>query len=305
MRLIDIKQCINIAFDNLDFKISDIGGGNCRMIGVQKFRIVLFQLSQAGFIQRKDFQFYDDVVNTVDSDKLTYSTNVLSYIADYMVKIVFLVEMLHCWINEYLPVVEDEKTINIKLPQIENLERLAEVSSLLEKSLSVIVYENGGDPIKVKQIDHGSFWVIISVCSVQIVKAIAKAANFAVELAQKIVELKKSIALLDRMNIENQAMDNLLKLQECAIDKLIQEKAMEMNSELPENPDSNERVKRLEKSIKELVDLITDGAEFHAALTASSEIVNEFPDFNKIDYLKNSVGVLSENKDTKDEVEQN
>ena len=255
MRLIDIKQCINIAFDNLDFKISDIGGGNCRMIGVQKFRIVLFQLSQAGFIQRKDFQFYNDVVNTVDSDKLTYSTNVLSYIADYMVKIVFLVEMLHCWINEYLPVVEDEKTINIKLPQIENLERLAEVSSLLEKSLSVIVYENGGDPIKVKQIDHGSFWVIISVCSVQIVKAIAKAANFAVEL--------------------------------------------------PENPDSNERVKRLEKSIKELVDLITDGAEFHAALTASSEIVNEFPDFNKIDYLKNSVGVLSENKDTKDEVEQN
>ena len=117
MRLIDIKQCINIAFDNLDFKISDIGGGNCRMIGVQKFRIVLFQLSQAGFIQRKDFQFYNDVVNTVDSDKLTYSTNVLSYIADYMVKIVFLVEMLHCWINEYLPVVEDEKTINIKLPK--------------------------------------------------------------------------------------------------------------------------------------------------------------------------------------------
>jgi len=305
MRLIDIKQCINIAFDNLDFKVSDLGNGNCRLLGVQEFRTVLIQLYNAEFIKKEDFQFYDDVVNTIKSDKLTYSNNYLSYIADYITKIKFTVEILHNWINEYLPETEDEKTINIKLPQIENLERLAEVSSLLEKSLSVIVYENGGDPIKVKQIDHGSFWVIISVCSVQIVKAIAKAANFAVELAQKIVELKKSIALLDKMNIENQAMGNLLKLQECAIDKLIQEKAMNMNSELPENPDSNERVKRLEKSIKELVNLITDGTEFHAALTASSEIVNEFPDFKKIDYLKNSVGVLSENKDTKDEVEQN
>lgn len=303
MRLIDIKQCINIAYNNLEFKISDIGGGNCRLNGVQGFRTVLIQLNKAGFAKISEFQFYKDVVNAVNSDSLLYSNNHLNYIADYIAKVNYLVEMLYSWINEYLPETEDEKTINIKLPQIGGLERLAEVSSLLEKSLSVIVYENGGEPIKVKQIDHGSFWVIISVCSIQIVKAIAKAANFAVELAQKIVELKKAIALLERMSIENQAMGNLLKLQECAIDKLIQEKAIEMNSELPENPDSKERVKRLEKSIKELVTLITDGAEFHAALTSSSEIVNEFPDFNKIDYFKNNIGVLSKKNETEDKVE--
>lgn len=302
MRLIDIKEYINIAFENFKYTVRN-SNGVYYIDNIQQLKVSLECLVKAGFVDEKE-KFIDTVLytssNTLSSDSGEYNRRI-----DLLNDILFLLQSLHKWINKYVLSEQDEKTINIKLPQIGDLERLAEVSSLLEKSLSVIVYVNGGEPIKVKQLDHGSFWVVISVCSVQIVKAIAKAANFAVELAQKIVELKKSIALLERLSIENQAMDNLLKLQECAIKKLIQEKAMEMNSELPENPDSNERVKRLEKSIKELVDLITDGAEFHAALTASSEIINEFPDFNKINYLKNSVGVLSENKDTKDEVEQN
>ena len=84
MRLIDIKQCINIAFDNLDFKVSEIGGGNSKIYGVQKFRIVLLQLSKAGFVRREDFKFYDDIVNAVNTDSLTYPSS--NYIGDYMKK---------------------------------------------------------------------------------------------------------------------------------------------------------------------------------------------------------------------------
>lgn len=300
MRLIDIKECINIAFEN--FKYTNRNSNGVYYIdNIQQLKVSFEYLSKAGFVDEKK-GFVEQILHT-SSDFLSSDSSEYNNRIELLTEISILLHTLHKWINKYVPYEQDEKTINIKLPQIGNLKRLAEVSSLLEKSLSVIVYENGGEPIKVKQLDHGSLWVVISVCSVQIVKAIAKAANFAVELAQKIVELKKSIALLERVNIENQAMENLLKLQMCTIDKLIQEKAIEMNSELPENQDSNERVKRLEKSMKELVDLITDGAEFHAALTASSEIVNEFPDFSKIDYLKNNIGVLSEKKETEDEAE--
>lgn len=67
-----------------------------------------------------------------------------------------------------------QKTINIKLPQTNELREFSITIDLLERALSEISIINGGGEIKIEQLDHGSLWIIISVCSMQIVKAISK-----------------------------------------------------------------------------------------------------------------------------------
>lgn len=62
---------------------------------------------------------------------------------------------------------------------------LSEKISLLEKSLNGISTINGGSEVKVEQLDHGSLWIIIAVCSTQIVKALIIAINSALDIAKK------------------------------------------------------------------------------------------------------------------------
>ena len=134
MRLIDIKQCINIAFDNLDFKVSEIGGGNSKIY---------------------------DIVNAVNTDSLTYPSS--NYIGDYIVKISYLVKLLHYWINEFLPVEQDDETVNIKLPKINNFDVLNKVANELRLAFSSVISEYEGGKIEIVQFDHGSFWCVIKV----------------------------------------------------------------------------------------------------------------------------------------------
>ena len=101
----------------------------------------------------------------------------------------YSIVMLHQWINNYVTTEETEKTINIKLPQTNELREFSITIDLLERTLSEISIINGGGEIKIEQLDHGSLWIIISVCSMQIVKAISKAANAALDIAKKKVEL--------------------------------------------------------------------------------------------------------------------
>lgn len=180
--------------------------------------------------------------------------------------------MLHQWINNYVTTEETEKTINIKLPQTNELREFSITIDLLERALSEISIINGGGEIKIEQLDHGSLWIIISVCSMQIVKAISKATNAALDIAKKKVELDLMKETLKRSKIETQAIESYVKLQETIINQLLQEYSEQLEDQKEE--DSNglakaERRNRYKKALDELTTLISAGAEFHPSLTAA------------------------------------
>ena len=300
MRLIDIKRSINIAKENFNPTYSN--GNNVYYInGISRLKVCFQELIKCGFLPVNN-EFIDEIfitnANSLSSNSIIYSDRI-----KFLENVGFLVESLYSWINSYVPSdQEEDTTINIKLPNIPTLKSFSETSVKLEKSLSYISYVYGGESVKVQQLDHGSLWIIISVCGVQIVKALGKAISFAYDIAEKHISLQKMKEELRRARIENNAIENLSKMQEKAIDNLLNDAARELNQELPQEKLDNERIEKLELSIRQLTDLIISGTEFHPALTASSEIIQDFPTNYNIETTEVS-GLLSNQREISDENE--
>lgn len=300
MRLIDIKRSINIAKENFEYSYSTTSNNNY-ISKIQNLKIVFSELIKCGLLE-PDNEFIQAVLSS-NSDSLSMNSTLYSSRLEFLKDVQFLLDNLHIWINNYVPYDQDEDTtINIKLPNIPTLKLFAETSVKLEKSLSYISYVYGGESVKVQQLDHGSLWVIISVCGVQIVKALGKAISFAYDIAEKHINLQKMKEELRKARIENDAIENLSKIQEQAINNLLNDAARELNQELSPEELDNERIEKLELSIRQLTDLIISGTEFHPALTASAEIIQDFPTNYSIEASEVS-GLLSNQRETSNENE--
>lgn len=300
MRLIDIKRSINIAKENFEYSYSTTSNNNY-ISKIQNLKIVFSELVKCGLLEPGN-EFIQAALSS-NSDSLSMNSTLYSSRLEFLKDVQFLLDNLHIWINNYVPYDQDEDTtINIKLPNIPTLKSFAETSVKLEKSLSYISYVYGGESVKVQQLDHGSLWVIISVCGVQIVKALGKAISFAYDIAEKHINLQKMKEELRKARIENDAIENLSKIQEQAINNLLNDAARELNQELSPEELDNERIEKLELSIRQLTDLIISGMEFHPALTASAEIIQDFPTNYSIEASEVS-GLLSNQRETSNENE--
>lgn len=292
MRLIDIKQCINIAFDNLDFKAADIGGGNCRISGVQNFRIVLLQLLKAGFIRKVDFKFYDDIVNTINSDSLLCSSP--GYISDYIVKIGYLVRLLHNWINEYIPEEQDEETVNIKLPQIKNFDILNKVANELRLAFSTIISEYKGGKIEIVQFDHGSYWCVVKVGTALLLFTGLAWAGAVV--AKKTIECRSAYEVYRNASARNEMLEELKRLNKAQIDIVVTQEAKLIQQE-HFNKEDHEQLERIKNSILNISELILKGTEIQPAIAAPEDVKNLFPDFSCLPLIESRTKKLTENID--------
>ena len=109
--------------------------------------------------------------------------------------------------------------------------------------------------MKVEQLDHGSLWIIIAVCSTQIVKALIIAINSALDIAKKKIELDQAKEILKRTQMENGAIENLINIQEKVIEQLIQEQVESAKYKKPEDANGlteAEQKNRYTKSLTEL-----------------------------------------------------
>ena len=290
MRLIDIKQCINIEFDNLDFKVSEIGGGNSKRYGVQKFRIVLLQLSKAGFVRREDFKFYDDIVNAVNTDSLTYPSS--NYIGDYIVKISYLVKLLHYWINEFLPVEQDDETVNIKLPKINNFDVLNKVANELRLAFSSVISEYEGGKIEIVQFDHGSFWCVIKVGTALLLFTGLAWAGAVV--AKKTIECRSAYEVYRNASARNEMLEELKRLNKAQIDIVVTQEAKLIQQE-HFNKEDHEQLERIKNSILNISELILKGTEIQPAIAAPEDVKNLFPDFSCLPLIESRTKKLTEN----------
>lgn len=307
MRLIDIKRSINIAFENFHPKFSSNNTGTYYIDDIQKLKVAIRELNHIGFLHIKDSN--DDLfaqINASITNRFILNGAQNEVYKTLLDKLSYSIVMLHQWINNYVTTEETEKTINIKLPQTNELRKFSITIDLLESSLSEISIINGGGEIKIEQLDHGSLWVIISVCSTQIVKAISKAANAALEIAKKKVELDLMKETLKRSKIETQAIESYAKLQGTFINQLLQEYSEQLEEQNEE--DSNglakaERRNRYKKALNELTTLISAGTEFHPSLTAAQEVIDKFPKFDRQVEFKTPIADLPRNKENSNTLE--
>lgn len=304
MRLIDIKQNIDIA--KASFNPSFTVSNNNYYIGnILETKKAIDALIKVHILSTNQNDLENKFLNVFQSsftDTVFVSSTQHSSFETISIRIRNVIDAFSLWIDDYITTDENDTTINIKLPQIHVLSDLSDVVILLEKSLNGISTINGGGEVKVEQLDHGSLWIIIAVCSTQIVKAMVTAINSALDIAKKKIELDQAKEILKRTKMENDAIENLIKIQKNVIEQMIEEQVRSIKYKKPEDANGlteAEQKNRYAKSLTELTKLIAAGTEFHPALCASSEIQDSFPDFKQIAHREPLVELPHQEKNDK------
>ena len=283
MRLIDIKRNVSIAHENFKPNLSTLNAG-CFFDNIKQTQIAIQALYDAGLLEYSEFKIdtYTEIMS-LGVNRLKIDSNLYNVFSNEFKKIDAIINFMFEWLNRYVPAEETETTVNIKLPKINDLSDFSASALCIKKALSQIVSEAGGN-IKVKQFDHGSFWLIIDVGTMEAVKLIGAIVTAAYATAKGVLNLLKTIEELKSLKLDN--LDKLNKLQEREfIHKKALQEAEKINNKFylqKENEDhtaSNERCDRICVSITELVKLLRAGGEVHPALESKKTIDDIYPKY--------------------------
>lgn len=215
MRLIDIKRNVSIAHENFKPNLSTLNAG-CFFDNIKQTQIAIQALYDAGLLEYSEFKIdtYTEIMS-FGVNRLKIDSNLYNIFSNEFKKIDAIINFMFEWLNRYVPAEETETTVNIKLPKINDLSDFSASALCIKKALSQIVSEAGGN-IKVKQFDHGSFWLIIDVGTMEAVKLIGAIVTAAYATAKGVLNLLKTIEELKSLKLDN--LEKLNKLQEREFD---------------------------------------------------------------------------------------
>lgn len=302
MRLIDIKKYINNICEDFVPAFSNVSGGYY-IENIQALRVAITNLYKAGFLEYENNEgdIYHIIYNSL-SERLFVEPSKFESVRFKLLNLEMAIKMMHSWINRYVPDNEDEETINIKLPDIVKIEDLIKASTLINKALSHSVSEIKGE-LKVKHLDYGSSWLIISagtVLGAKLVMAIAKAAF---DIAKKYYGVKMMQQQYERYSMGTEMIRSVKE----ANDKIIAYDSRTLAEHIEQefySESDNERIERLRVSITEMSKLIELGGEVHPSLLTASDDDVKVPDYNSLISVIKSAGELPRNDTEKSQEKQ-
>ena len=289
MRLIDIKQALNIAWSNIQTVTVEEFSDNFRINNANKLKIALDKLLSIKFIKLNDPSIYPIVVaSSSESILFDKRKNTLSTIADLKKA----VELMDRWINGYVPNEQDKETVNIKLPQISNFDVLNKVANELRLAFSTVICEYEGGKIEIVQFDHGSFWCVIKVGTALLLFTGLAWAGAVV--AKKTIECRSAYEVYRNASARNEMLEELKRLNKAQIDIVIEQEAKLIQQE-HFNQEDNEQLERIKNSILNISELILKGTEIQPAIAAPEDVKNLFPDFSCLPLIESRTKKLTEN----------
>lgn len=301
MRLIDIKRHINMAYSYFEPKYNNNNSnGNYYIDNIQSLKISIRNLYDAGILERSDnISSIFTMIESCVTDRIIADASQVGIYRKELEKIKGVITILHNWINRYVPDEEDEETINIKLPKLCKMDDLTKASSIINKALSQSVSEIGGE-LKIKHLEYGSSWIVISAGTALAAKLTMTLANAAFKIVQKYYGIRLMQQQYERYSM---GTDILMAVKE-ANEKIIayDTRAIAEHMEKDFYPDSdNERIERLRVSITEMTKLIELGGEVHPSLLTVQDNKAQIPDYNSLLGIIKSVGELPRNEEQKSE----
>lgn len=282
MRLLDIKRHINIAYKNFDPKFST-SGNYYYLDNVLQTKKAIQALHDSGVMDYSSSIFSSQIMTSL-ANRFILEGNQYNAFKSEAGNIKYIINIMYMWLNKYVTTEETETIVNIKLPQINTLSDFAVSANCIKKALSQLIPEVGGN-INVKQLDHGSYWLIIDVGTIEAIVLIGALASAAYQIAIKTINMLKTIEELKSIRLDNQLKELQIDEKEY-IKAKAQKEAKRINQEQfgktkDEDPANfNEREGRICVSIEELVKIIRAGGEIHQSLEAPKTVCELYPKYN-------------------------
>ena len=301
MRLSDIKQYINIAYENYNCNSTDLNNGLIQYTEIEGIRKAIIALNKAGIISQLEDPYSLFISSFADS--INISPGKHPNVKFKMQALESTINILHKWINDYFPDNEDDTTINIKLPQLCQIDDLVKAIGIINKALSRSVAESGGE-IKIRHLDYGSSWLIVSAGTILAAKLVMLLADAGFKIAQKYYGVKMMQQQYERFNMGTEMLKSIKEANEKIIATDARVLAEHIEKYIYTDTD-NERIERLRVSITEMSKLIELGGEVHPALICASDNNVNTPDYKSLLNVIKNAGELPRNENIKSEGEQN
>lgn len=236
------------------------------------------------------------------TDRITTDGSQINIFKDEISKLQSTITVLHNWLNRYVLDENDDVTINIKFPNLNKMEDLVNASSIINKALSRSVSEIGGE-VKIKHLEYGSSWIIISLGVAAAVKLALMLADAAFKIAQKYYGIRMMQQQYERYSMGTDMLRTIKEANEKIIADDTRVFAENIEKELYEKK-NNERIERLRVSIAEMTKLIELGGEVHPSLITYQNHNIQTPDYKSLHGVIKSIGELPRNEESKSEEEE-
>ncbi len=196
-------------------------------------------------------------------------------------------------INQAIPE-QSEDSINVKLPPYNNLSDVSRFFEELNKSLEQAICHPGIDGnVEIKSFESGSLWMTFAVgaAALKIVLDLLKQAFEARKIYYEGSILKENLRSL---SLKNDTLQEFESAFEEKYNNDVESKARQIiaNNNIADN--QPEYIERLKLSIKTIVGLINEGAEFHPSLNAPDEVKEQFPNVEQYELKNNTILELTE-----------
>lgn len=289
MRLRDIQNRINENIDNLIVSKKSINQDNQNLIidGVNKFKISFKEIEFIKIFEEDIKQLRETkAIFLTGEDSISLPTNEANTFVVRLNNFKIKLTTFNEGISSIIPA-QSENSISIKLPKINDLKELIEVSTKLDKIFNqLLVNDYESSEAKLQNFDTGSEWYEILFTSATGLWLFTKVIHAVILIRREHIKNKDLQENVRLKSITNNAYEDLLsQMQELSkneIDAIKDEQINEIMIKVgTTQKDDNEYYNRVKFAIDATSKLIDKGMEFFPSSTATQEVKDTLPDFTK------------------------
>ena len=197
-------------------------------------------------------------------------------------------------------IINEEYGFDIKMPEFDDLGEFAKCIEDLNFVIKQCPYLNDKDgQIKYGTIDVGSTWltfVIGGAAATTIISNLAKIVDNAIKMKSHITTVKMQEEALRTLEIKDEIAAEVLEAYKKTNQVLTQNSVTELERELGELKDGEERDK-VGKILEKLAFWMDKGMQIYSAIDAPTEIKDVFPKQQEVSFLSDDLIKLLENKE--------
>lgn len=290
MRLLVLKRAIDKAQQTFSFETYN-SNGVYYIKNITGAKSAVLDLYHADFFNEKEIDILSPIINSM-GDTISFSNHTTyNDLVRLLNNIKYSIGFMNNWFQKNMPTNEDDTTINIKLPQIQNFADLEFISKKLEGCFTSVVSEIEGGKIEIKQFDHGSFWIVVSVGVPAALFFVASLLWSAAVVSKKMSEAKMAKKEVERAGLQNAAIQQLVEFQKRELNELAMMEANALENKYFSKQD-NERAQRIREAIKDISELLVKGVQIQSALSAPESVSNLFPNYKNLSLIESKIHKL-------------
>jgi len=191
---------------------------------------------------------------------------------------------------------EEEGLVSIKIPAPHTFSDIQETADTLEKIFGqTLLHKDIKGSVRIVSFDTGTYWIDMVVGGLTVLNVVGGLAYSAAVVFKKLMEGRLLQEQVKAMKLSSSAFKEIV--DKCKEEtKAVADIESQLISDQYYKSKEPEQIGRIKMAITELAELYSKGAEVYPAIDAAKEVIEQFPDFKRLDTIESKVKKIGNKK---------